>query len=340
MTTTAGLDVGGAHLKVALVEAGRTVAVSQFLCPLWQGLDKLDAALIAAQPLLSRADRFGVTMTGELSDLFSSRKSGVETLVGRIDRDFGSRASFWMGLRGFGAADEALRHHADVGSTNFLATATFVATQIPDALLIDFGSTTADIVPIVGAKPRPRGLTDAERQTNGELVYTGFTRTAIMGVTTRAPFKGRMQGLAREYLATMADVHRILGDLPDGIDQHATADGRGKSLDESIARFARMFGRDAHEGSLDDWRASAEFVRIAQLTSIEEGISAVQADTSVAANAPLVAAGIGANEVASIAERLARPYVEFSDLANAADDCRTWATACAPAVSVAHLLSR
>ncbi len=204
-----------------------------------------------------------------------------------------------MGLRGFGTADEARRHHADVGSTNFLATAAFVATHVADALLIDFGSTTADIVPIVAAEPRPRGLTDAERQTNGELVYTGLTRTAVMGITTRAPFKGRMQGLAREYLATMADVHRILGDLPDGVDQHATADGRGKSLDESIARFARMFGRDAHEGSLDDWRASAEFVRIAQLTSIEEGISAVLAETAVAANAPLVAAGIGASEVAS-----------------------------------------
>jgi probable H4MPT-linked C1 transfer pathway protein len=340
MTITAGLDVGGAHLKVALVEAGRTIAASQFLCPLWQGIDKLDAALNSAQPLLSRAERFGVTMTGELSDLFSNRKSGVEALVCRLERELGSHTSFWMGLRGFGTADEARIHHADVGSTNFLVTAAFVATHVADALLIDFGSTTADIVPIVAAEPRPRGLTDSERQTNGELVYTGLTRTAVMGITTRAPFKGRMQGLAREYLATMADVHRILGDLADGVDQHATADGRGKSLDESIARFARMFGRDAHEGSVDDWRASAEFVRVAQLTSIEEGISAVLAETAVAANAPLVAAGIGASEVASIAERLGRPYVEFGDLANAADDCRTWATACAPAVSVAHLLLR
>jgi len=110
MTITAGLDVGGAHLKVALVEADRTVAVSQFPCPLWQGIDKLDAALSAAQPLLSRADHFGVTMTGELSDLFSDRKSGVETLVSRIDRELGSRARFWMGQRGFGSADEARRH--------------------------------------------------------------------------------------------------------------------------------------------------------------------------------------------------------------------------------------
>ena len=48
VTITAGLDVGGAHLKLALVEDGRAIAVEQFVCPLWQGLDKLDAALVAA----------------------------------------------------------------------------------------------------------------------------------------------------------------------------------------------------------------------------------------------------------------------------------------------------
>ena len=37
MAITAGYDVGGAHLKVALAENGRTVAVRQIACPLWQG---------------------------------------------------------------------------------------------------------------------------------------------------------------------------------------------------------------------------------------------------------------------------------------------------------------
>lgn len=339
MTITAGLDVGGAHFKVALAENGRTSHVQQFVCPLWQGLDKLEWALSAAQPLLSRADRFAITMTGELSDLFPSRQVGVETLVGRLDREFGKRACYWMGPRGFGDARDARLNHVDVGSTNFLATAAFVATRVADALLIDFGSTTADIVPIVEGKPAVRGLTDAERQTTGELVYTGFTRTAVMGVTTRAPFKGRMQGLAREYLATMADVHRVIGDLPADKDQHATADGRGKSLAESVARLARMFGRDAHEGSLDDWRASADFIRTAQLASIEDGIADVLGETRLAHHAPIVAAGIGAEEVRVIAMRLGRDCFAFGELANADPECRDWATACAPAVSVARLLS-
>ena len=47
MAITAGYDVGGAHLKVALAEDGRTIAVRQIACPLWRGLDRLDAALAA-----------------------------------------------------------------------------------------------------------------------------------------------------------------------------------------------------------------------------------------------------------------------------------------------------
>ena len=45
MPITAGYDVGGAHLKVARIEDGRVTAVAQIACPLWLGLDRLDAAL-------------------------------------------------------------------------------------------------------------------------------------------------------------------------------------------------------------------------------------------------------------------------------------------------------
>ena len=55
MAITAGYDVGGAHLKIALAENGRVLAAVQIPCPLWQGLDRLDAALRQAAPLTARA---------------------------------------------------------------------------------------------------------------------------------------------------------------------------------------------------------------------------------------------------------------------------------------------
>lgn len=338
MGITAGLDVGGAHLKVAVAEDSRVRHVEQIACPLWQGMTHLDQALAAAHPLIADAGTVAITMTGELSDLFADRREGVETLVQKLDGEFGSRARFWMGRHGFGTAADAVAQYIDVASTNFLATAGLVARHHSDALLIDMGSTTTDIIAITDGTPNVLGLTDADRLATFELVYTGLTRTAVMGVATSAEFQGRRQGLCREYLATMADVRRILGDLPDGVDQHATADGRGKSVPESIARLARMFGRDAADGTPDDWRAAAAAIAEAQLKSIMEGCEAVIAGTVLPHSAPVVVAGIGADIIAmGIAHRSARKAVFFGDLAGAEANAVASATHCAPAVALTLL---
>lgn len=339
MTTTAGLDVGGAHLKLALVENGTPVAVEQYACPLWQGMGRLESALAAARPLLNRAQRIGITMTGELSDLFESRQQGVSKLVEWLSQQLGEDLRFWQGARGFGTADCAIEHHTDVGSTNFLATATVVGRQRSQALLLDFGSTTADIIPVVDGKPAPDGLSDATRQANGELVYTGYTRTAVMGVAQRALFKGQWVGLAREYLANMADVRRVLGELDARVDLHAAADGRGKSVAESTQRLARMLGCDAAEGSEADWRVAARSIAECQLRSICDGLLTVLSRHPRLCGKELVCAGIGADAGATLALRLGLQPVQFGELVGAAGRLSRDATHSAPATAVALLLA-
>ena len=44
-TATIGWDVGGAHVKAARVQRGEVVDAAQWPCPLWQGMQHLDAAL-------------------------------------------------------------------------------------------------------------------------------------------------------------------------------------------------------------------------------------------------------------------------------------------------------
>lgn len=337
MTITAGLDAGGAHLKVALVANAKVIEACQIACPLWLGMDRLDAALAETAPLTSRAHRFAVTMTGELSDLFADRRQGVERLVARMRDAFGHETRFWMGARGFGSADAAARDWMATGSTNFLATAALVARKRREALLVDMGSTTVDIIPIVDGRPAPRGLTDAERLATGELVYTGLTRTALMAIATEAPFQGRWQGLCREYLATMADARRVLGELPEDADQHETADLKGKSAAESVARLARMFGRDASDGTPDEWYQAAHFFAERQRHSIENGVLQVLSGTPLSNSAPVVAAGAGAPVIATTATHLGRASITFGDLVEAGEDCRERVTRVAPAAAVALL---
>ena len=333
MTLTAGYDVGGAHLKVALVENGRVMNVRQIACPLWQGLDQLGTALDEATLMTASATRHAVTMTGELTEIFPSRAAGVVSLVAFLSERLGPEARFFMGLKGFGDAAQATSNPDSVASANFLGTARFIAAKRKGALLIDMGSTTTDIV----ACDRPQGLTDAERLQTGELVYTGFTRTPVPSVTTRGVLAGQWQGLARDTFATMADVRRVLGELPDDVDLHDTTDGRGKSIAESLRRLARGFGRDGEERHLDVWRVAAAHIRDEQLRSIYDGAIQVLSRPGVDVSGGVVAAGIGANDVELIARRLGHACTTFGDLIGASGDVSLAATRYAPAVAVGML---
>ena len=333
MTAIAGYDVGGAHLKVARIEDGRLAAVRQIACPLWEGLNRLDAALDQARDVTHDAAHHAVTMTGELCELFPTRRDGVVTLSRHITQRLGPATRFFMGLKGFGDAAAVASDPDAAASANFLATARAVARLKPHMLLIDMGSTTTDIIPC----DRPQGLTDAERLQTGELVYSGFTRTPVSSITTRALLTGQWQGLARDTFATMADVRRVLGELPDDVDLHATADGRGKTIPESLARLARGFGRDGEMRHIDGWRIAAASIREQQLRSIHDGTLQILSRPGLDVSGGVVAAGIGAPVAHAIARRLGLTSINFGDLIGADGDLALWATRCAPAVAVATL---
>ena len=340
MTLTAGYDIGGAHLKVALIEGGRPVSVRQIPCALWRGVDQLEAALAELLRVTRGAQRHAVTMTGELTDVFPNRFTGVSRIVEIASAALGPDARFWMGRRGFGDAVEAVARWEDVASTNFLASATLAARVRGAGLLIDMGSTTTDIVAFTGGAVAALGLTDGERLRTGELVYTGLTRTPVMAVTTRGEFQGKPQTLARDPFATMADVRRVLGVLPDGVDMHGTADGRGMSIDESRARLARCFGRDLEPGEDAAWGESARLIAEEQGCSIVEGCRQVLGAVKVVPSAPIVTAGIGAEVASEVARRLGRTAESFGVMTGAAGEVAVWATRCAPAVAVGMLLGR
>lgn len=337
MAITAGYDVGGAHLKVALTEAGRVLAAVQIPCPLWLGLERLDVAFRQASPLTARARRHAATMTGELCEIFPDRQTGVRTLIDRLVANLGADTRIWMGPCGFGSAEEARADPATVASTNFLASAELVGQLLGDGLLVDMGSTTTDIIPVLSGAPCPRGLTDGDRLATSELVYSGLTRTDVATVAHTAVFKQRTQRLAAGGFATMADVRRVLGELPEGIDQHGTADRRGTSLPESIARLARAFGRDGPDASLDDWRSAARGIADRQMADIRTACVQVLTATPLSPEAPIIAAGIGAPLLAALAADLGRPCQPYADLVDTAPDARIWVTRCAPAVAIALL---
>src|SRR5579863_3108414 len=101
-----GWDIGGAHLKAARLEGGTIVDVVQIACPLWLGLDQLHKAFDEAKARLGAAEINVATMTGELSDAFVDRASGVAAISKAALRALG-RVQIYAGPLGFVAADAA-----------------------------------------------------------------------------------------------------------------------------------------------------------------------------------------------------------------------------------------
>jgi len=92
-----GWDVGGAHLKAALVERGSVADVMQVPCTLWQGIEAIDAAMasVYARWPQAREASHAVTMTGEMVDLFPDREAGVIALVPRLAQMLGDGVRFF-----------------------------------------------------------------------------------------------------------------------------------------------------------------------------------------------------------------------------------------------------
>jgi (4-(4-[2-(gamma-L-glutamylamino)ethyl]phenoxymethyl)furan-2-yl)methanamine synthase len=332
-----GWDIGGAHLKAALVRHSCVMAAAQVPCELWRGLESLDQSYAALPDWTHGRACHAITMTGELCDFFPDRSTGVTMLANWAFDKLSSNAVVYGGRAGFLGAAEISTHVIDVASANWHATARLVGLSLQEAIVCDIGSTTTDLIPISGGAPIAEGYTDAERLACGELVYTGVVRTPLMALARSVPFTGRVTGVVAEHFATIADVYRLLGCLPADVDQQGTADARGKSLAETCGRLARMIGRDAADASAAEWKELARHFAELQLGHIESAVLEVLSRRNLPREAPMVGCGVGRFVARKLAKRLGRPYRDLSSLLATGPGAGSWVASYATAAAVALL---
>jgi probable H4MPT-linked C1 transfer pathway protein len=165
---------------------------------------------------------------------------------------------------------EAKQNHLKVAAANWHALATLAGQYVPSGrgILLDVGSTTADIIPILEGLPVPTGKSDPERFDSGELVYTGVRRTplcAIMG------WHG-----AAELFATTHDVYLTLGQILEDPADCETADGRPATQAHARARLARMYGGDIETIAPQRIQQLAEWVHQEQLDRLSDCLRRVR----------------------------------------------------------------
>ena len=276
-TDLVAVDVGGANLKAADGQGWtQTVAF-----PLWREWRRLPEALADLVGSVA-ARRIVATMTGEIADCYPSRAAGVSHIVDAVVT--AAAAAHCADAPGIYLLDgrivsaaEAKADPLHAAASNWHALARLAAAHAPTdrSLLIDVGSTTVDIVPIIGGTPAPRAHDDAGRMLAGELVYTGVERTPLAAIVRTLPHRGLRRPVAAERFADSRDAWLLLGALPHDSGACDTADGGPATPEGARVRLARSLLIEPADFSSSDATAAAAAFAARQARPVARAIGRV-----------------------------------------------------------------
>ena len=276
-----GWDIGGVNTKatrLALQPAGESLS----LClpyELQLNPSALGETLLGAARQLGgdAGDHHAITMTAELSQAFRSKREGVGFILDALEATFPPERLHVYTVGGnFVSPHEARRQPLDVAASNWSATAHWIVTLVPTCVLVDIGTTTTDLIPIVDEEVSVRARTDLDRLGTGELVYTGVLRTPVEAVTDQVPVRGKPTGLAAEAFALMGDAYLWLGSLRSEDYTCPTPDGRPATRQFAGERLARAVCADREMLDDEDITQVAGALCGAQLQQISKALGSIR----------------------------------------------------------------
>jgi probable H4MPT-linked C1 transfer pathway protein len=238
-----GWDIGGVNTKAVLVPSLESRSLP---LEIQHGPEALGSAL------RSLADALGVdggphaiTMSAELSQAFRTKREGVGVILDAVEDAFpgGDLHVYTVDGRFLGPA-EARKHPLAVAASNWAATARLVGRFVPDCILIDIGTTSTDVIPIVKGEVAAVGSTDPGRLASGELVYTGALRTPCEAVAAEVTLRGMPCAVSADGFALTGDVHLWSGRLAPEDYTVRAPDGRPATREFAGERLARVVCAD------------------------------------------------------------------------------------------------
>jgi len=306
-----GCDVGGANTKAVFLrtENGcvKEVKIATQYFPVWKNSEKLADVLSTLKEKVSgnaKVDGIGLTMTAELSDAYQTKREGVMHVLACAAEAFAGLPVFVLDVNAtLRSMDYAKSEPLKVAAANWAATGWMIAQLVKTCVVVDVGSTSTSIIPVVGGCVSAAGKTDLEKLMVGELVYTGSLRTNVAAIVKSVPLRGGCVRVASELFAQSGDVHLVLGNICEEEYTTETADGRGKTRGEALARLARVVCADVEMLSEAEILQIARHVHATQVGQVAEGLSQVysRVRSLSAATVPVVVTGIGGEFIARAA---------------------------------------
>jgi probable H4MPT-linked C1 transfer pathway protein len=274
MSNLLALDIGGANIKVA---DGCGYAKS-WPFALWKTPELLAEKISECLAAAPSHDRIVVTMTGELCDCFETKREGVRHIVdATVKAAGGTLVLFYQTTGQFVSAEEACEKYLQTAASNWHALATFAARYCDGkpGLLIDIGSTTTDIIPIIDGREAAQGRTDPERIAFKELVYTGVERSPACAIVSHVSWQGIACPVAQEFFATSGDAYLLLNELAEDSTNTNTADGKPFTFAAAHNRLARLVCGDGELVPRESTLLFAKAIQNQQLEMLQKSHATV-----------------------------------------------------------------
>ena len=341
-----GFDIGGANIKATFlkIQDGKVKGLRTLIeyFPLWKVgkvrltnlLQKLKATLTNSASL----EGVGITITAEVSDVYMTKEEGINHVLDCIIEVFRDIPKFVLNVEAILVSiKEARRNPLQVASANWAATGWMIKQLIKNCIIIDVGSTTTSIIPLVDGELTALGKTDLEKLQNGELVYSGSLRTNIATIASRIPVNKLLTRVSSELFSQSGDVHLLLNNIEEKDYSVDTCDGRGKTKREAAARLARVVCADINMLSEQEIIDIAKFVYSKQIEQIACGLKQVyeRITPSFQKKIKIVVTGLGRNFLA----RKAAEKVGFDEIVDMKEILGDESAFMAPSVGLAFMVA-
>jgi probable H4MPT-linked C1 transfer pathway protein len=345
MVKVLGLDIGGANTKATYIKTDNGTVDEQRKAleyfPIWKdGKEQLPQVLQKLKQEVADSttlDGIGVTITAELSDAYMTKKEGINHVLDCITEAFVNVPTFVLDVETkMLIVKDARMEPLKVASANWAATGWMISQLIKNCIIIDVGSTTTSIIPVINGKVAATGRTDLEKLQNGELVYSGSLRTNIAAIVDAIPINGKMTRVSSELFAQSGDVHLLLNNIAQKDYTAETCDGRGKTRNEAAARLARVVCADTDMLNEQKIVAMAKFVYERQVEQIAAGLKQVyERNEPIQEEKMAVVTGLGRDFLA----RKAAEKVGFKQIIDMKELVGAEAAVVSPSVGVALMVA-
>ena len=331
-----GIDIGGAHTKIVGLDKDRNINYVKYNnCPIWKGIESLKNQINFINSISENKEiKCGITMTGELCDLFKDRISGAKRIFQECQKIKFKKLYYTNSDEVF---KEKNYNFKEIISMNWHSIGKFLESFLENAVLVDFGSTTTDFICIKKNKLVNNGIDDLSRMINCELMYTGLTRTPIFGVLNSLKYDGKQFQIIPEFFSDMSDIYRIKKKIIKNFDIDDVADKSGKSINESLVRISRSFGFDYKKDKKNLLKDFVEIISNAQLNRIQNNIDFLFKKFQLSIDTPIILSGIGQDVIYGfLKKRNIHLLSEFITGKNT--NLKKISTYHAPALCIANLL--